>query len=148
MSEQNENTPAVGGLRALLPSSEIRIPLLTPAPDSLYSGIAFYYAPMDARTDQQYTQRLQRGVSRGKSTNDEALLYVFEHKFTRVVFEKPSLDAEYELEAFGCSKEEIELFKKNPNRFFREVPEMWRLVRACTYKYLNEVSPEAGDSKS
>lgn len=148
MSETNssESTPATGGLRALLPTNEIRVPLLTPGGD--YSGISFFYAPMDARTDQQYTHILQRGASRAKSTNDEALQYVFKHKFTRVVFEKPAGNADYELESFGCSTEEIELFKTDPKRFFLQVAEMWRLVRASTYKYLNEVSPEAGDSKS
>lgn len=149
--ESNGNGSANGnghaGIAALFSKDEIDVPLNVGRMND-YSGITFYFGPMDARTDSRYSQILQRNVGKNKSTQDEAIQYVFRHKLTRVVFEAPAKDAESELRSYGYDDRQIALFNSNPAQFFLSLPDWWRHIRPVTYKYLNEVSPEAGDSKS
>jgi hypothetical protein len=149
MSEETNGKAATngrktGGLAGLLSKDRIGIPING---SDGYSGLTFYFEPMDPRTDRQYTHILQRGGYKAKNTSDEAVKYVFNHKFSEAIFEEPGQGAEEDLRELEYTEEQIQLFRQDPKRFFLTMPEMWHIVRTATNGYLNEVFPEVGESK-
>jgi hypothetical protein len=148
---ENGNGQRKGGLLALLNREEagkeklFDVPMLTPEGD--YSGITLYFKQPDARTEKRYRELLNKNVGKNKSSSDEATAYVFKHKFDNAVFEEPSGTVEDELKALGCPQSQIDLYNTNPIQAFLTIPDLWLLMWTATNKYLNETTPEAGDSK-
>ncbi len=128
-------------LSSIIPRDKILIPILTPEGEDV--GVVMEFDPMDGRTDTGYTHILQRGSRQKNSTVDEAMRYVFKHKFAAVT----GLDGE-DVRGYGCTEEQVRLFESDQKRFFLEVPDMWRVVRVATNAYIDRVMPEPGDSKS